>query len=231
MKLKLLLAIISLFLIAACIQIENVQEEIIEEKNPCSDIVCNENQYCVNGTCVCGDGFKACGEMCIVKDECCTDKDCKKNEVCKNNKCVFSCDKILCSYNEVCDEDLKECVCSPNSRFCNYQQKCLPFDICCDNFDCEGNQKCTITKFSVNVCFEGEQKACKYIGEDSFVYFNLYDNRYKFKLEKIYSNAEIKYSVDDAPLEILKLGERVKLAPRLYIYLQEIKELGGVCGY
>lgn len=217
-------------LIVGCIQTLPTQEEVVEE-DPCSDIECGENQNCFNGNCICNEGFEECGKKCITQQQCCTDKDCKTNELCKDNKCIFFCEKILCGYNEACDEDLKKCACKENTRFCEYQKICLDFDTCCDNYDCEGAEKCTITTFSVNVCFEGEQKACKYVGEHSFVYFNMYENRYKFALEKIYANNEIKFSIDDGPLQRLKLQERVKLAPRLYLFFQEIKEIGGVCGY
>jgi len=233
MRLKLLLPVISLFLLVACTQTPTTPtgETVIEEKNPCSDITCNKNQHCVNGNCVCDDGFKNCDDKCIKETDCCTNKECEKDEVCKDNKCIFDCEKILCQYNEVCDEDLKKCVCKPGTRFCEYQKKCFEFDKCCDNYDCEGNKKCIITKFSVNICFEGEQTACKWVGENSFVYFNMFGKRYKFALDKIYANNEIKYSIDDATLQRLKLRERIKLQPRLYLYLQEIKEIGGICEY
>lgn len=231
MKLKLLLAIISLFLIAACTQTQPVQEEVIEEINPCSDIVCNENQGCFNGTCICDKNFKKCGEECISKEDCCTDKDCGENEICQDNKCVFSCETMLCPYNQVCDEDLKECTCKQGTLWCDYQEKCLKEDICCDAYDCKGNKKCTIAMFSVYICFEGEQTTCKYVGENSFVNIYTYGNRYKFELEKIYGNNEIKYSINDAPLQRIKLGERSKIAPRLYLYFQETKEIGGICEY
>lgn len=231
MKLIYLLAFFSIFLIAACTQTAITGEVTVEEKSPCFNIICNENQNCVNGICICNEGYKKCGEKCVKETDCCTDKDCNKNEICKNNKCVFSCETLLCPYNQVCDEDLKKCICRPDTLWCNYQKKCLKRESCCDNYDCKANKKCTITTSSVNICFEGEQKACKYVGENSFVYFKMYGNRYKFELEKIYANDEIKYSIDDAPLKRLKLGQRIKLAPSLYLYFQEIKEIGGGCGY
>ncbi len=236
MKLKLIL-LASLFLIVACTKTPITEEKItgetvIEEKNPCADIVCNENQECVDGNCVCEEDFRLCKGDCISEQQCCTDEECSKIEICEVNKCVFSCEKVLCLHNQVCEEDLKKCVCAPNTRLCNYQKKCLKYDRCCDSFDCEGSKKCTLTTFSVNICFEEDkQRICKYVGENSFIYFDLYGNRYKFSLDKIYANNEIKYSIDDKPLQKIKLGDRIKLAPRLYLYLQEIKEIGGICEY
>ena len=230
-----LLAIFSVLFIVACTQTEisqeNVAGEVVKEIDSCSNVSCSENQGCINGTCFCNEGLKKCGEKCITNMQCCTDSNCGKNEICKNNGCIFSCQNVLCPYNQACDEDSRKCVCRQGAVFCNYQQKCLKIETCCDNYDCEANKKCTITTFSVNICFEGDQKICKYIGENSFTSFELYGNRYKFALEKIYANNEIKYSFDDSELRILKLGQRIKLAPRLYLYFQEIKEIGGVCKY
>lgn len=229
MKLKLLLAVISVFLVVACTQIQ--EEDVAKTEDQCSGIVCNENQQCVNATCICNEGFKECEEKCISKESCCSNEECNENELCKNNECILSQETILCPYYQTYDEDEKKCVCTEGTIWCNYQKKCIKTDRCCDNYDCEGSKKCIITTRSVYICLEGEEKTCKYVGENSFVNIYMYGNRYKFALEKIYANNEMEYSMDDGPLQRLKLGDVTKLAQRLYLRFLEIKETGGTCKY
>ena len=163
MRTYIILAVLGLFLISACTpelaagpRREGISVEV-EVTNPCEGISCTENQFCVEGTCVCSEGFKACGSSCIPVNNCCTTEECGEGLVCEEGTCA----KRVCEYHEEYDEERDECSCAPGTKYCRQQNQCIPRDNCCTLSDCGGDEDCAETTFLATVCLKNGKTSCK----------------------------------------------------------------------
>lgn len=195
----------------------------------CGNVTCDKNQVCARGVCGCLDGFKSCKGACIPKTVCCTEKDCQATESCVGNQCQFSCSKIICQTNQVCDESQKRCTCPENYRFCEVQHKCIPTDHCCDKFDCGRGLICIATINSARVCLYTKSPVCKYFGDKSSKIFGLNNNQtVDVTAAEFLYGQKVKLVVDGKPFE-LENGSREVLEDGITLQVDDVREIGGTC--
>lgn len=194
----------------------------------CGGSVCAEDQACVDDACVCVEGFKQCGSACIPEGSCCADSDCQGTEECVANQCVFSCARVICPTNQVCDESQKRCSCPQDYRFCEVQNKCIPAGFCCDRFDCGRSEKCTSSVYSAHVCIYSKQPFCKYLGDKVSKTLEVEDHIYDITAAEFMYGKKVKIIVDGKAY-VMEDGAREKLADGITLVVDEVRELGGKC--
>lgn len=194
----------------------------------CGNATCADDQACVEGKCKCKDGFKQCGSACILLSDCCSDPDCPGTEICVKSKCEFSCTKLICPSNQLCDGSQRGCVCPGGYKYCQIQKKCIPTDYCCDRFDCKRNEICTQTLNSVHVCLNTKQPFCKYLGDKVSKVIEINNATHDITAAEFMYGKKVKIVVDGKPFE-MQDGASEKLSDDLTLVVDEVRELGGKC--
>lgn len=195
----------------------------------CGNLTCRSNQACVKGACQCLSGTKSCAGACIPKSSCCSEKDCQATESCVNNTCQFSCSRVICPTNQVCDESQKRCTCPSGYRFCQVQDKCIPQDHCCDKFDCGRGETCIATVHSARVCLLLTHPACKYLGDKTSKVLKLENNQsFDVTAAEFIYGGKVKIQVDDTSL-VMSNNDREVLPSGVTVAVDDVRELGGGC--
>ena len=194
-------------------------------KDLCADVVVGENMRCDAGQLSCDDGFKTCGEGCIPEGTCCTDDDCGADRQCVNTVCV---DRQLCKFNEVWDDERKECSCAENAKFCQEQNKCIPFKSCCWHSDCSG-ERCAPTTYSGTVCIFGETKKCKVVHEGGVSQsFFFPEGSYEVAVQQVLEDGIFTLRVNDETLSRLETNE-TRSGEGFSIFVENVNTFGGLC--
>ncbi len=226
-----ILAVLAVFLVSACTpelptgpRREGVALEV-EVTDPCEQVSCTENQLCVEGTCVCSEGFKACGSACIAINNCCTSKECGEGLVCDDG----TCSKRICNYNEVYDEERDECSCAPGTKYCRQQGQCIPRDNCCHLNDCPGDETCAGTTYVSTVCLKNGKTSCKSIAKGRSDAFFIDNTRYDVYFDNLFQGGLLGLRVNDKVLQEVNTNQELTVIPGLTTYVEKFEVLGGWC--
>lgn len=215
----------------------NVTEKIIVD--PCKEIKCKENENCKEGKCVCSENSKQCKESCIPNEKCCTSLDCQSREECVEQKCKQT---KFCDYNQHFDETKNECACNDKTKWCKEQNKCIKYDACCDEINCNPvgsiTRLCKKTVFLPTVCVksetgqhcvivsEGGRESFTILKEDEKIYGDVY-------VDKVYENGasdiRVKYNSTTEKIEKLNLNEERKALEKFTAKILEVDMRGGNC--
>jgi hypothetical protein len=138
----------------------------------CTILDCGQAEDCINGQCACLDGFRPCGDTCILDDRfsCCDDTECGviegfEYDVCVDHDCKcsgFHCDgPECCAVGEVCNNDTRLCEPGP----CPNVQICDRTD---SIYKCgHGSGYCTTTASGGPVCIDGFSEVCMACDSDT----------------------------------------------------------------
>jgi len=187
----------------------------------CADVVCNSNSKCVNGDCVCNDGYKKCSDQCILEIQCCKDSECGEYESCKENQCSTD----NCGVNAAFDTAKNQCECNADSQYCPAQKSCIPKSNCCMNSYCDSDERCVYTKYLAVICIE---KQCKSVTLDRGESFLMGGVRYEVDITNFLQNDGIDLTVNDAPM-ILRGDQAKSIGDNIEITLESIESAGGNC--
>lgn len=100
------------------------------KSEPCDDVTCFNNGQCLEGTCICPDGFE--GEFCQTASDPCEDLPCLNNGQCVEGICVCptgftgvlceiaieACESITCQNNGYCENGACVCPTGYSGQFC-----------------------------------------------------------------------------------------------------------------
>ncbi|MBD3361412.1 hypothetical protein GF358_01320 [Candidatus Woesearchaeota archaeon] len=225
--------IIGLLLVSACsngtiearpIDAKVVDVEINVKEKLCDEIQCKENQYCVNGECVCNDDLKMCKGDCIDQGLCCDSGDCGLGEFCENNKCV----KHVCPFNQIYDSKKESCVCDKDSNWCISQNKCIPLNNCCVHSDCGNNRACSPTYFWTSVCVDDGREKCRSILEGQNAYFTVNGKGTDIEVKSV-SEDFVSLKINDKEVNGHPVGAPYTLNPNAKLYIEATESAGGIC--
>ncbi len=232
------LALIAL-LLAACAapaapQPEAPAQEPEPPADPCAAIRCGWGNVCVDGQCVCPEDMNRCGEACIAQDACCADTDCGSGEMCKENSCVAT---PRCSYGQAYNAETGECGCAEGFDWCGDQGKCIPYDSCCDIFDCNPaggiDRRCIPSEVGVQVCMEeGGVKHCKQARTNTRNGFTLSSGDFDIYIDNVWADGQVDYRLVrrsiETPFANMTLNRRI-IFNGVSITPTEIQKFGGNC--
>lgn len=226
---KLALVCILLFVVSCTNQIEGQKVDEVEQPlDPCVDITCGADEFCSDGACSCKPDFKDCNGVCISESSCCSDSDCSDEEVCSDGSCEFSCSKLTCTSNKICDSDKERCLCPDGYTFCEEQDKCIPEDHCCDRFTCGVDERCLPTITSTEVCISDDSgKACKILDEDRPKTISWGGKSFDVKILNFFYLQNVVLTINDKNLT-LEPGKQQSLDD-FKVVAQEMREKGGRC--
>lgn len=206
--------------------------------DPCLNVVCGENERCLEGKCFCTENFKQCGTTCIPENTCCSDSDCKDRESCVQGTCTQT---AFCSFNQKWDSEKRKCICDQHTKWCSVQSKCVPFDNCCDINDCNipglVEKRCMPTVWEVDICLEGigelSGKHCRKIREFIRNGFNIETNTYDLFLENAYENKELDLKLThkgtEEALKKIEMGKQQNTNFNVTLTYNSIVSRGGNC--
>lgn len=223
-----------LVLLASCqppeevssLPVEQARKEAIE-RNPCFDVVCSDNEECINGSCACVDSFKSCNDECIPDSNCCNDTSCGEGNTCRDGDCTKS--PTLCRLNEVWSFDKEKCVCAQDTRFCSEQQKCIPKDKCCFHNECLRVERCSLYVIASQVCVKNGGEHCKKLVEDRRDSVNVLGTVYDIFMGKVYEDSTIDINFNNELKFNLTEGQNVSVGENLELSIKDLLVFGGVC--
>lgn len=199
-----------------------LEVNVTDSADSCAAVVCDSDKSCVNGECVCKNGFKECNEDCIAENSCCNDDDCEEG-ICEEGVCVNK----VCKYNQRYDSDAKDCVCAEGTYYCAAQKKCIPKKNCCMHTVCKTYQRCVPTQFITSICLVKEKKVCKSVIEFRVEPFFFGADRYNVEIKDILNDGVLVLAVNEEELE-LELNKE-KTFMNMTIYMENLEVLGGYC--
>ena len=195
-------------------------------RDPCLDMVCDENYLCSEGLCICKPGFFLCNDGCIEDSICCNDTDCDTAELCENGECIKKCADLECESNKYCDEN-QECTCGEKRTWCSFQEKCIDRSACCTNWNCPEDEICLVEIASIQFCVQDISVGCKYLPELFPKDFETSESRYEVTFMKILPEDMAIVKIKD---NILTLEKNVHYAfEDVLIYFDDHKISGGRC--
>lgn len=208
---------------------ETILQKISEEQK-CKTTTCSANQKCIAGNCVCEQRFKDCNGKCIPSRACCTEADCEEGAFCNQENTCKSYPK-QCAYNQEWNITNETCTCIQGTKFCEPQNKCIPSKNCCVPSDCTFRRNlCSDTNYIASVCIKDETKHCKSINEGRNELFSLKDDTYfRIHVNNIVEKGSTNIIVNKNISKKLLFNTSTQLTDNLTIFVDEIKELGGVC--
>jgi len=191
----------------------------------CMNVECGSNSKCVDGKCVCNEGYKKCNGECILNDDCCTENDCGARESCRDHKCIPD----NCKVNEKYDSEKNKCVCDADSKYCATQHKCIPKKNCCMHAECDSDYRCTETNYLVTICISGEdKKQCKSVYDDRGEAFFIDAERFDVEIVEVLQGDAVDLKINDIMVPVV--GDTLeKLDEKVFAYIEKIEPIGGYC--
>lgn len=178
----------------------------------------------------CQIGYKQCGKACIKEEDCCDDKDCDIGEDCVKFECV-SLKPAYCPYLMEWGVYEGKCVCEEGTRWCDYQDKCIPEIKCCSRFDCSRRdaEYCAPSYVSLRVCVENGEKSCKFISElKNQKNFAVGADNVLVSFDGYVEGGIVDFTINDNTFLNVAKAQRINME-NITVFFDEFKELGGTC--
>jgi len=222
------LALISAVIIAGCTSDLNASPytKKLPTDNPCYSVNCVANQECVDGSCICEQGFKDCNGACIAADGCCSNSDCTGGKLCQDGKCKAS--PQTCEFNQHWDLEYEECSCDEGTKYCSSQNACISSKNCCAHIDCGRGERCVPQGLGTRICLNDDNKHCKALIEGMTGSWFINNSRFDITVKNIIEQEKVRVLVNETE-EILVPGIDIPyLGYRLYAE-EGITVAGGRC--
>lgn len=190
----------------------------------CMNVACGSNSRCIDGDCVCNEGYKDCNGECILEKDCCTEDDCETDESCRDHMCIPD----NCGVNEEFDTAKQKCDCDEDSVYCAAQRKCIPKDNCCTHAGCDSDYRCVPTDRFVVLCIDSGKKQCRSVHTGRTESFFMEGVRYDVEINKFLQNDGVDIDVNGVNHLIAK-DEIEDIAETVSMYIDDIEDVGGGC--